>query len=236
MSIIKLPEEYKNTLEIVVKKISELFGENLLNITLGGSGGKSEIIVGHSDLDLYVILQKIDISLISQVIDFIERLPIHIGITYYTKYQMDHKLIDSKTKIMIYEKYNYNVNPSLYKEFDFPMIDYSEVIENDKNNLPNLNHVLTRECAYAFKDIKRMDSKFVKKMFVLIKCFLNTEGIFSYGYKRSLKLFQENVADEHIKNYKIDIVNILTNIDSNREIVLDFSLKVLDYINSRVEE
>ena len=231
-----LPEKYLRVLEESAHIIISSFKDNLVNITLGGSGGKNEIIEGHSDLDLYVITKKTNVEQISNVLKRIDKLDIHVGITYYTSYQVKNKLIDNKTKIMIYEKRKLNLNPSIYGYFDYPSITYKEVVENDKNNLPNVNHVLIRECAYALKDKNKINTKYIKKMFVLIKCYLNTKNIFSYGYARSLKLFKEICNDNEIKNYKIDIEKCLKNISEYKEMVLDFSLKIIEYINRELEE
>ena len=46
--------EYKIVLNRALKNAIQIFGDNLLNLTLGGSGGKGNIIKNWSDLDIYV--------------------------------------------------------------------------------------------------------------------------------------------------------------------------------------
>ena len=44
------PEEYKVSLVDALDRIRDVFGDNLLNVTLGGSGGKNKIIDGLKQL------------------------------------------------------------------------------------------------------------------------------------------------------------------------------------------
>ena len=52
---VKLPKIYKEKLNDVVKEAITIFHNNLKSITLGGSGGKAEIIPFWSDLDIYIL-------------------------------------------------------------------------------------------------------------------------------------------------------------------------------------
>ena len=108
------PEEYRVSLVNALDKIRGVFKDNLLSVTLGGSGGKNKIIDGWSDLDIYIILKKYDIKQISLLQEELDDSKIHIGLTFYNLYEIENDLVDFKTKIMVYEKNNYDVNPTLY--------------------------------------------------------------------------------------------------------------------------
>ena len=76
------PEEYKVSLVNALDKIRNVFRDNLLSVTLGGSGGKNKIIDGWSDLDIYIILKKYDIKQISLLQEELDDSKIHIGLTF----------------------------------------------------------------------------------------------------------------------------------------------------------
>ena len=57
-NFLNFPLKYKDKLIKVIDKAFELLGDNLLSITLGGSGGRGQIVEGWSDIDLYFIINE----------------------------------------------------------------------------------------------------------------------------------------------------------------------------------
>ena len=88
------PENYKNSLVFVLETAKRELKENLLNITLGGSGGKNNIIEGWSDLDIYIVLKKYNINEIKKLQEILSKNNIHIGLTFYNLYEIENDLID----------------------------------------------------------------------------------------------------------------------------------------------
>lgn len=233
-TVLKYPKKYYETMNKVIDYAKEIFKDNLCNITLGGSGGKGKIIEDWSDLDFYIILQRYNHKEIATFMKATSNLEIHIGTTFYTLYEIENDLIDSKTKIMCYEKQNYPVNPTLYGEEVFKQIDYETIVENDINNLPNILHDFRRRYIDLISnEDKKVDKTYVKKMLVLIKCLLNYHRIFSYGYDNCLTYLRDFIDKEGYDLTPIlqfDIMNSIKNIDTSKEEIVNFSTQLLNFI------
>ena len=120
---------------------------------------------------------------------------------------ISNNIIDAKTKIMLYEKQTYKVNPTLYgNDTIFNKISYREVKQNDKNSFPVVLHDIRRRYMnlYTNKN-EKLEKTYIKKLLVLIKCILNYYDIFSYGYDKTFtkfKLFNpEQILRIIIKKY-----------------------------------
>lgn len=209
-------QKYNIIINDLIKKAKLFFKDKLINITLGGSGGKDDIIDNWSDLDMYIVLKLYDYKTIIIFNKELLKYEVHIGITYYTKNDILQKNIDFKTYVMIYEKYNYNVNPTLYgNEIYKKMIPSFDMIKsNDKLSLVNNLNQLKRD---IINQIDLTDSKklynYIKKLTIVVKCILTQQNYFEYGYK--------NVFDKFKKNSKIIGINCFNNI------------YILDYITQK---
>lgn len=224
----KLPNEYKSELNDIVNKAIVIFGDNLINITLGGSAGKNNVIPNWSDLDLYIILERYDVEQVITFMKIVSKMPIHVGTTFYTSYEVENNVIDNKTKVMLYEMQNYPVNPILYGENIFNKIDYSFVKENDINNFPNILHDFRRRFIELCSG-KELDKTYIKKLLVLIKCYLSHYNIFSYGYKETFdKLFEVLDSKGLTVPNDFDIISVIKNIDGSRNDVIVFSKRIIE--------
>lgn len=225
-----LPKEYYITIKNTSIEAQKVFNTNLVSIILGGSCGKGNPILGWSDIDLYVILKKYDANLVKEFTNIIAKKDIHIGITYYSYMEVIKKLFDGKTKVMLYEKQNYAVNPTIYGFCDFPKICYEKIRENDSNNLPNIIHEFRRLYIDVLNGESEITKKYIKKLLVLLKCYMNKKGEFLYGYQNVvnefLKIYNQNLT----KPYYFDIIGILTNEKNSKDQLLDFSARVLHFI------
>lgn len=231
----RLPVDYKNTLYKVINYAQMCFDSNLCNVTLGGSGGKNKIIDGWSDIDLYVILKDYNIDEISKFMECVKRLDIHVGTTYYTLDELDRDMIDSKTKIMLYEKQNFGVNPTLYGLEVFKNIPYDVIVENDWRNLPDKLHDFRRRFIDLIgQNDDKVPKVYVKKMFVLLKCVLNCYGVFSYGYDTSIekmKLLALREEFDLTPIFDFDIMSLIKNMDNAKEDIIKFSTFLLHFID-----
>ena len=225
----KLPMHYKETLNNVINIAIKIFNDNLINLTLGGSAGKGNVIDNWSDLDLYIILYSYDIEQVKYFMKNISSFEIHIGTTFYTIHEIKNNLIDGKTKSMLYEKQNFNVNPILYGSDIFNLISYNIVQENDINNFPNILHDFRRRFIELCNG-KDLDKIYIKKMTVLIKCYLSYYNIFSYGYKETIeKLYK--VLDL-TSSFDFDIIYVIHNMNKSKNIVILFSKFLLEIIEN----
>ena len=155
------PKEYKKELVKVLNVATNVFGNNLLSITIGGSGGKDNIIDGWSDLDIYFILKD---YIVFQVTSFEKQFvddSIHVGTTYYTLDEVETNNIDNKTKVMIYEKNNYYVNPTLYGDDYYNDVSYEEILCNDKNAFPVVLQALRRMYIEVLNGSRKIDKTYM---------------------------------------------------------------------------
>lgn len=222
---ISFPIEYKQVLIEVLKVSKEELKDNLLSITLGGSGGKNNIIPQWSDLDIYIVIKKYDINQIKNIQKRLEKSSIHVGLTIYSLYEIKNDLIDFKTKIMLYEKDNYHVNPTLYGDEHFKKVNYETVYQNDLLNYPHILQMFKRMYIDVLNGNKKIDKNYVKKMLVLIKCILSSYNVFAYGY--------DEVCQEFMKisnnTLKLSFKDILMDLENNGKYILSISEQIINY-------
>ncbi len=229
-NFVSFPKQYNDTLIDVVEMAVSIYGNNLLSVTLGGSGGKNKIIEGWSDLDIYIILKCYDLDQVRIFEDYISRKDIHIGTTIYCKDEVLNKLVDFKTKVMIFEKYNYNVNPTLYGDDYFPEIVYSEIYENDKQNYPVILQAFKRMYIQVLNNKRTINKEYIKKMLVLLKCIFSSRKMFVYGYT--------DVFDEFYKISGIEILNMesiklmFSDLEKSSAHIRNVSREILEYIEN----
>jgi len=222
----KFPPNYKATLIEVINIIENELQDELLSITLGGSAGKDNIIEGWSDLDIYIVVENYNIEKISKMTKELNKKNIHIGLTIYNLYEVENDLIDFKTKIMIYEKNNYCVNPTLYGYDYFNNITYEEVYNNDLMNYPKNLQAFKRMYIDILNKDKKIDKAYIKKMLVLVKCILTSHQIFSFGYQEVLEEFIKII---YPNNLHINFEELLKNLDYYQEYFLYLSKEIIEY-------
>ena len=85
-------------------------------------------------------------------------------------------------------------------------------------------------------DKEIFDKKYIKKLLILIKCYLNTKGLFLYGYENVVMEFLNIYNKNSTKRYKFDIISVMTCAGNHRQKVLDFSERVLAFVIKDMEE
>lgn len=229
------PNEYKAVLVQVIEEAINIFNDNLLSITLGGSGGKNKIHIGWSDLDVYFILKKYDVEQVNLFMAKEWCYPIHVGTTYYTLDEVKNNILDGKTKIMLYEKNIYNLNPTLLGEDLFPRINYEEVKENDFRNLANTLHEVRRTYIKIKNKTEDLEKKYVKKLLVLMKCILDCNNLFVYGYEEVFNAFYNLERSGLTKENGNAIIKIINRVDTSNKIFLDVCDDVFEYLENDLE-
>lgn len=230
--------EYKISLKILCSAAKRIFKNNLLSITIGGSAGKNFIIPDWSDLDVYIILKEYDFKNIELFDKLMSKFNIHIGLTYYSINEIESMYVDAKTKIMVYEKNNYNVNPTLYGKDYFKNVDYKDIRISDINNLPIILHEVRRMHITALNNKNNINNKYLKKLVLLIKCFLSTRYVFTYGYKNVIDEFLKIVNNKRPMSNRIyfDIEDIINNYNIKKEDVLEFGKITISFIENNLKE
>ena len=216
----------------------QIFKTNLLSVTIGGSAGKNKVIPDWSDLDIYFVLKNYDFKKIEYFDKLISKFNIHIGMTYYSLSEVKSMFVDAKTKVMIYEKNNFKVNPTLYGKDYFIKVDYTDVRNNDINVLPTVLHEIRRMHITALNNKNDINNKYLKKLVVLIKCYLSSKFIFTYGYKNVIDEFLKIVNNSKPISNRVyfDIEEIIKNYEVKKEDVLEFGKITISFIENHLKE
>ena len=123
----KLPNNYLKIFTIVVNKILGIYDNELVDIMLAGSGGKGLIIYNWSDLDIYIIVNKYDISKNNILHKYLQTIKeIHVGETVYSKNHFLEKMVDDKTLVSMYEN-QLGYNPLLFNNITIPSVSKIEL-------------------------------------------------------------------------------------------------------------
>lgn len=223
------PVKYKERLVDVCEKAYSIFKSNLQSITLGGSGGKNNLIEEWSDLDIYIILYKYDQEKIKDFYLIDSDDDIHVGTTFYTVKEIENSQIDGKTIIMIYEKFAYNVNPTLFGKNIFVRKNFVDVLMNDNSNLYNVLQLVRRICLDIRIGKMNLSKNHIKKLLVLLKCILSQHGTFAYGYDVVFELFEKLYYKKTGSSINIktgfDIKQVVRNIEN----LSDFNNQYIEY-------
>ena len=244
---VALPEIYIKKLDVVIEQAIKIFRNNLKSIILGGFSGKVEIIPYWSDLDIYIVLDEYNFFQVQKFMKIDNKYDeIHVGVTIYTMDEVVNNLIDGKTKVMIYEKEQLNVDPTLYGNNYFLKQKYTDIQLNDINNLPSIVHSCRRNCIDLENNDVVLLKTHVKKFIVMLKCILNINGIFSYGYQKVMYNFynlceQKRLLRKRILDFKItEITSKNYNLSEAREDFLNINKFVfenlLELINKKVNK
>lgn len=227
------PKRYIDLINRAVNKMITLFENELLSVIIGGPSGKGDIIEGYTEVDFCVVLKRFDVKSISKLSKYILLEDIHIVITYYLIDEVLNNMLDSKTKVMIYEKDKYKVNPTLYGNNVFNTVSYKDIKENDERMLPMALHDVRYRYAnlYSNKDLC-VDRTFIYQLMVLLKCILNYNDIFVYGYKEVFSkfklLFELKLGRvDEINNF--DIIYTINNLNDSKESVLAFCKALFEF-------
>ena len=111
------------------------------------------------------ILKRYDFDNVGLFDKLLSKFNIHIGTTYYSIDEVESMCLDSKTKVMIYEKNNFHVNPTLYGKDYFKNVDYADIRISDVNNLPSVLHEVRRMHISALNNENNISGKYLKQIY-----------------------------------------------------------------------
>ncbi|MEG0021460.1 MAG: nucleotidyltransferase domain-containing protein [Bacilli bacterium] len=234
----ELPSNYYDCVEKTIEKVFDILGDNILSITLGGSAGKKDIHSGWSDIDLFFIINEYEME---KIIEFNEKCneqdSIHVGTSFYTLKEVEKNIVSYKTKVMIYEKYKYNLNPTLYGKDYYIPVTYETIRSNDIHNFPSIYQDYKKMIMELKSDKVKPSRTHIKKMLLLLKCILNFHNIFSFGYEEVLLKFTTLCREFHFsltKKRGIDIIALIDDFDNlelYKDEIVEFSDEIFNFID-----
>jgi len=211
---LELPIQYKTCVDKSIFLARKVYKDNLVSIFLAGSTAKGNCIEGWSDIDLYIITNKLDLDANKEFYEKSKKYEIHIGTTFYTLGMINNLEIDSKTFAAFYEYHAFDINKIIYGNFKVPNITYKKLlsVESDINNLVQ---AVERELFNYMIDKKNFKT-LVKKTVVLMKVYLNKYyNKYSYGY-HTVSIDYKNYIDS---SFNYDIEEIIKTNDKDNDIV-----------------
>ncbi len=230
----KIPNSYQDTIINVVYECCRVFGDNLINMTLGGSCGKNEPINGWSDIDIYVILKTFDVNQMIKLNYDNFNSDIHVGLTFYTIKEVERDLVDFRTRVMFFERTKEKVNPVLYGKDMLPEVTFNEIVKNDRLNFPNILHKYRRILIELTDDeTLKFNNKHIKQLTLLLKMILYSENIYVYGYENVFRKFSEYCLSNNFQLPTIinfDIIKVIKELDDSKEILMEYSFEILRFI------
>lgn len=194
-------------LDKIIKIFKVNLKDNLKCLILGGSRGKNNQIDNWSDYDIYVITSNFDSNKLNIINEELSKnISCHVGITQYTTYELENRLVDDKTKVMFYEKNSFDCNPIIFGNIDKFDITLDEIKKDDLVILPQVIHDLKR--TINTDNYKKL----IKRTTVLLKIILRKDNNFAYGYKNVFDQFYKYLDKKKIEFHnKIDIINCIQN-------------------------
>ncbi len=146
---LNLPYQYKLVLSDFIHKIRKYFCDKLLLLVVTGSGGKSKIIEGWSDLDFLIVLKYFSLKDNSEIARLVNISPIKIGTTIYSKQEFESGLVDSKTVFNLELIRKKIIIPIiLQNNLEFPYFTNTDRKKLHIILLPNIIHELKRKLDY----------------------------------------------------------------------------------------
>ena len=224
---LEIPTQYKACIDKAIFLARKIYKENLVALFLGGSTAKGNCIEGWSDIDLYIITNKLDLDANKEFYEKSKKYKIHIGTTFYTVSMINNLELDSKTFATFYEYHYFDVNKIIYGNFKVPNITYEQLlaVESDINNLVQ---AVQRELFNYMIDKKNFKA-LIKKTVVLMKVYLNKyHNKYSYGYK--------SVSDDYRKyadnSFDYNIEEIIRTNDAN-DVIVNMVKQIIDNVVER---
>ena len=221
-----LPKNYQEVFDEFLRRISSLFSDIIL-LTLTGSGGQERVINNWSDLDVLIVLKRLEEKKIKIIYKSVEALPIKIGLTIYSKEEFEEGLVDSKTVWNIQIIKDKKITPLIFKK-DLKLPNFSKECNINIHRLviPKKIHTIKRNLAknsnYNIKSIaKDIDS-------IMKFAIFSVKGEIVTGYREVQDLFY-NLFPECPE--VSDVFEIIKGID--REIYYHQCWEFLNYLASR---
>lgn len=215
-----LPSEYKIIILNIEEKIHNILKDNLLLFSLVGSCQFETCIPKWSDIDILIIVKKLNKETMLFLNQQADLYRYHIGISVFSQKSIETCSIDFKTQLYLYQMKFGRIKPQFFSE------DLTIIVE-DIEKLIKDAIVLEKENIFALRRNIYYKSPNIKLCFKLIINILKDELLKKYiicsslndVWKYSLSILNINLND-YIKIENIPFIK-LTNLIRLGEFVLN---------------
>lgn len=171
-----LPKEYETQLHAYYNDVREILGPKLKMFMLFGSCSLGGCIPEWSDLDILVVVDRIDFTLARRLQRAQQKYDIKIALSVISLYELDNRRVDGKIKVALYLlgegllAPNYvNVSTGI---FMVPSLSLEEVQADDVYMLPEYLHKLKRALCVPEENKRTI----IKLLYLVMKIKLRSPG------------------------------------------------------------
>lgn len=226
-----IPAEYKQNLMEFYNKVKCEFGSDLILFLVGGSCGREQVCRHWSDIDIILGFEQDNHNTREIVDKFSKEGSIKIGITSYSRGELESGLVDVKTMISFYNMQKGILKPCICSpDLTLPEFSWEDVVCRAMSTLPEQLHLLKR--LISSEKINESDRvQVLKKLNIIIKTMLYADGLNPENYEEVFKQFS--------RLYDIEEFPVMKFIAGECEMsrLKDYGNKVIHRIsNFRVED
>lgn len=226
LSSYNLNSEYQYALDGYFNDAMSILGDRMMVFMLTSSCGLEKYIPGWSDIDILIVVDKLDFVSLRELHDAQSKYSVKIALALLSQYEFSKKMFDDKTNVVFYQVSEGLLAPNFIKEgsvaTEFPKVSLEEIQEDDKCMMPMYLHKL-RRALYAPSDDKRA---ILKTLYIVLKMCLRSEGhrIIAKSYPEAFDMFASEFNEQKF--------NIMAEIKSEACSSTDF----IDYARHIVEK
>ena len=228
-----LPVKYRKTIYSYITELLNDLGDILKLVILIGSTSSGQIIEEWSDIDIILVLEEYKIEYVNVIRSIVQKYPIKIGNTIYSKIEFENKKIDPKTYyylLLVQENY-INVQ---YKTVDLiiPNITITECKEQYITWLTEHFHSYKR--MWLYQEIPEEKTREIfKNTYLIMKARLIINNYRPQNYKQVFDWYSEKF------NYKrLEFERVIKDIQMkkyNKDKMIDYAKKFSEEISNKLK-
>ncbi len=190
-------------------RLVELQSENILFYCVTGSLARNDIIIGWSDIDVILVIKKYSTHWFTDL----QKAILHsgnglkIGTTTYSKEEFNSNFFKIPNTYIWTALINVtDCRPRIHdKTIILPTASPQMIKEMDIFDVAKFMHTIKREML----DLQKMEEKKIYKIFInLMKIFLKSKDVTTFGYRETIDAFNFTFAESsHLLDYPEEILS-----------------------------
>ena len=214
---------YQKTIDKYVSKIKKELASELELLLVIGSSSSPKVIVGWSDIDVILVINHFNFSILEKIKQISNSYDVKVGTTVYSKKEFEQLFIDPKTYYHLYLLQKNKINIQ-YRKDDITL---------PNTHLPYLLwriHIFKRQ--FLFDSLTKEQIKGIYKMtYLIMKAILILDKELPRNYDEVFTLFSNKYKFEYF-DYEKFIKNYMEDKEEYKDII-EYAKKFLLFIIER---